>query len=196
MLATMPQVSAEIWVPVSPEAAFAVSQTTGATRKRWDTFITEQHFLDGAAAPGKGVRTFTKSRVGPSMISEYVSYRPPTSVGMTMVKGPWFFARFGGGWRFMPADHAAGAAADHAADHNADDAAADQAAVPPADAADDSAAAGTRAVWKYTYSIRPAWLRRPGEWMGQIILGREIRARIEAFAAACRDEEILRGLPR
>lgn len=34
------------------------------------------------------------------MISQYVSYRPPTSVGMTMVSGPWFFASFGGGWRF------------------------------------------------------------------------------------------------
>lgn len=175
MLATMPQVSAEIWVPVSPETAFAVSQTTGATRRRWDTFITEQHFLDGAVAPGKGVRTYTKARTGPSMVSEYVSYRPPTSVGMTMVKGPWYFARFGGGWRFMPADENA----DHAAD-----------------AGEESAVAGTRAVWKYTYSIRPAWLRRPGEWLGQIILGREIRARLEAFAAACRDEEILRGLPR
>ena len=184
MLATMPQVSAEIWVPVSPETAFAVSQTTGATRKRWDTFISEQHFLDGAVAPGKGVRTYTKARTGPSMVSEYVSHRPPTSVGMTMVEGPWFFARFGGGWRFMPADHAADQAADDTADQAADD------------ADDDGAGAGTRTVWKYTYSIRPAWLRRPGEWLGQIILGREIRARLEAFAAACRDEEILRGLPR
>jgi hypothetical protein len=38
------------------------------------------------------------------MITEYASYRPPTSVGMTMVQGPWFFGRFGGGWRFAAAD--------------------------------------------------------------------------------------------
>src|SRR5688500_2592497 len=95
----MPQVSAEAWVPVDPATAFAVSQTTGAVRLRWDPFIRHQHLID-AELPGKGVRTYTRARVGPRMISEYVSYRPPRSVGMTMVEGPWFFASFGGGWRF------------------------------------------------------------------------------------------------
>ncbi|MEP7178495.1 MAG: hypothetical protein ABI775_05365 [Pseudonocardiales bacterium] len=36
------------------------------------------------------------------MISEYVSYVPPTNVGTKMVDGPWFFDRVGGGWRFTP----------------------------------------------------------------------------------------------
>lgn len=98
----MPQVSADLFVPVPPDLAFAVSQTTGQVRLRWDPFIRRQHFLGGATAPGKGLRTKTYSRLGPSMVSEYASYRPPTSVGMTMVSGPWFFARFGGGWRFTP----------------------------------------------------------------------------------------------
>jgi len=34
------------------------------------------------------------------MISEYVSYAPPTNVGMKMVRGPWFFEMMAGGWRF------------------------------------------------------------------------------------------------
>jgi Polyketide cyclase / dehydrase and lipid transport len=89
------------------------------------------------------------------MISEYVSYRPPTSVGMTMVRGPWFLASFGGGWRFQ---------------------------------ADGE---GTRAVWKYTYTIRPAWLRVVAEPIGQWLLGREIRACIAAFARACQDPVVL-----
>lgn len=156
----MPQVSAEVWVPVEPSVAFAVSQTTGELRRSWDTFIRSQHFLDGASAPGKDVRTFTRTRLGPSMISKYVSYRPPTSVGMVMTKGPWFFSKFAGGWRF--------------AQESRD-------GIP-----------GTRAVWKYTYSIRPGWLHKPGEALGQRILGREIQARIQAFAAACRDEQITR----
>ncbi len=67
----------------------------------WDPFIRHQHLI-GADRPAKGVRTFTKARLGPTMVSEYVSYRPPTSVGMTMVSGPWFFGSFGGGWRFVP----------------------------------------------------------------------------------------------
>jgi hypothetical protein len=49
-------------------------------------------------------RTFTRSRHGFAMISEYVSYAPPTNVGMKMVRGPWFFAMMAGGWRFDPAD--------------------------------------------------------------------------------------------
>lgn len=84
-----------------PEMAFAVSQTQGAIRLRWDPFIRSQRLLDGATTPARGVRTRTRSRLGPKMISEYVSYHPPVSVGMRMVRGPWFFSRFGGGWRFV-----------------------------------------------------------------------------------------------
>jgi Polyketide cyclase / dehydrase and lipid transport len=151
----MPQVTAQTWVPLSPERAFAVSQTTGDVRLRWDPFIRSQRFADGATAPAKGVRTLTHARVGPRMVSEYVSYRPPTSVGMTMVKGPWFFETFGGGWRFVPED------------------------------------GGTRAVWKYTYAVRPRWLRFVAEPAGQWLLGREIHRRIEAFARGCQDPVVL-----
>ena len=158
----MPQVTAQVWVRIDPETAFAVSQTTGDVRLRWDPFIRAQRFIGGATAPGKGVRTLTKARVGPTMISEYVSYRPPTSVGMTMVKGPWFFASFGGGWRFT-------AEAREGAD-------------------------GTLATWKYTYSIKPAWLSPVAEPIGQWLLGREIRARINAYARACEDDEVLASL--
>lgn len=93
-------VQAEVVVPVSPGVAFDISQTTGATRLRWDPFIKSQHLMDGAARPGKGVRTFTRSRHGLSMVSRYVSYVPGSNVGMTMESGPWFFSVFGGGWRF------------------------------------------------------------------------------------------------
>jgi hypothetical protein len=50
---------------------------------------------------------------------------------------------------------------------------------------------GTAAVWKYTYAVRPAWLRRVAEPIGQWLLGREIRARIAAFARACVDPVIV-----
>lgn len=99
----MPTVEAQRTVPVDPATAFAVSQTTGATRLRWDRFITAQHHLDGATEAGKGVRTLTRQRFGLRMVSRYVSFRPPTSVGFAMEIGPWFFAKMGGGWRFAPA---------------------------------------------------------------------------------------------
>lgn len=154
----MPQVTAEAWVPVPPETAFAVSQTTGELRLSWDPFIRHQHLID-ADRPAKGVKTLTRARVGPTMVSQYVSYRPPTSVGMTMVEGPWFFGSFGGGWRFVPDDRAG--------------------------------VAGTRAVWKYTYTVQPSWLRAVAEPIGQALLGREIRARIAAFAKACQDPRVV-----
>lgn len=96
----MPVVSSEVVVPVDPDTAFAVSQTTGSVRLRWDPFIRNQRFVDGASAPGKGVRTLTRHRSGLSMISSYVSYNPPRNVGMVMERGPWFFANLAGGWRF------------------------------------------------------------------------------------------------
>ena len=101
--AVMPVVEASVTVAVPPAVAFAVSQTTGAARYRWDPFVREQHFVGGAVAPGRGVRTFTRSRHGFTMISEYVSYAPPTNVGMKMISGPWFFELLAGGWRFAPA---------------------------------------------------------------------------------------------
>ena len=155
----MPQVTAQVWAPVEPGAAFAVSQTTGALRLRWDPFIRSQHFLDGATRAAKDVRTLTRARLGPAMISRYVSYRPPTSVGMTMERGPWFFATFGGGWRFEPAAR--------------------------------DGVAGTLATWKYTFSTRPRWLAPLADRIGGVVLGREIRRRIDAFARACADASVV-----
>lgn len=100
----MPVVESSVVVPVPPTVAFAVSQTTGEIRLRWDPFIAKQHFLDGATRPGKGVRTFTRHWSGLTMVSEYVSYNPPTNVGMRMVSGPWFFTNLAGGWRFSARD--------------------------------------------------------------------------------------------
>lgn len=87
-------------VPVPIEVAFAVSQTTGDVRYRWDPFVAKQRLLDGATVPEKGVRTETISRHRLKMVSQYTSFRPPTQAGMKMVEGPWFFANFAGGWSF------------------------------------------------------------------------------------------------
>ena len=98
----MPVVESRVTVPVDPELAFWVSQTTAPVRYRWDPFVRSQHLLGGVTLPAAGVRTATTSRHGLKMVSEYVSFAPPRNVGMKMVTGPWFFDRFGGGWRFAP----------------------------------------------------------------------------------------------
>jgi hypothetical protein len=152
----MPVVESSVVVDLDPATAFAVSQTTGEVRLRWDPFIRRQHFLDGATTPAKGVRTMTRHRSGLRMVSEYVSYNPPRNVGMKMVTGPWFFARLGGGWRFEAAD-----------------------------------GGGTRAIWRYNFSCRPAWLAPLAERVGAWVLQRDIDKRITGFAAGCADPVVV-----
>lgn len=107
----MPRVESTVVVPLPPDRAFALSQTYGELRYRWDPFVREQRLLDGATAAGKGVRTWTRSRHRLTMVSEYVTFRPPGHVGMRMVRGPWFFRSFSGGWNFTPVDDGAATAA-------------------------------------------------------------------------------------
>ncbi len=96
----MARVEAKVVVPVAADIAFAVSQTSGEIRYRWDTFVKSQRHLDGAQTAAKGVRTETISKHRIRMVSEYASFKPPKQVGMRMVEGPWFFDKFGGGWIF------------------------------------------------------------------------------------------------
>jgi hypothetical protein len=96
----MPRVESTANVPVAPSVAFAVSQTYGPVRHRWDNFVRHQHLIGKAAIVAPGTRTFTRSKHGLRMISEYVTVKPPHHVGMRMVKGPWFFSSFSGGWHF------------------------------------------------------------------------------------------------
>lgn len=96
----MPRVESEVIVDIDLETAFALSQTYGEIRYMWDPFVKEQHLLDGATNAGKGVKTSTTSKHGLTMISEYVTYNPPTHVGMRMIEGPKFFKSFSGGWTF------------------------------------------------------------------------------------------------
>lgn len=96
----MPRVESTVTIDAPIEQVFALSQSQGALRYRWDPFVRSQQLLDGAEVPAKGVRTLTRSRHGLRMVSEYQSFRPPSQVGMKMVEGPWFFDNFAGGWSF------------------------------------------------------------------------------------------------
>ncbi|HET6952903.1 MAG TPA: SRPBCC family protein [Acidimicrobiales bacterium] len=155
----MPRVESTVTVPLDPARAFALSQTYGELRYRWDPFVREQRLLGGATGAAKGVRTWTRSRHRLTMVSEYVTFRPPGHVGMRMVTGPWFFRTFSGGWNFAPA-----------------------------------ADGGTEATWRYTFTIRPGWLAPVADRIGAWLLGRDIRRRLDAFAAACADPRIVAAL--
>jgi hypothetical protein len=153
----VPRIEATQVVPVDIDTAFAVSQTHGDIRLMWDPFISSQHLID-ADRPGRGVRTRTVSRHRLTMVSEYVSFKAPTQVGMKMIEGPWFFQAFGGGWTFREVD------------------------------------GGTEATWRYTFTVRPPWLRFVADPIGRWLLGRDIRARIDAYAAACTNPAVLEAV--
>jgi len=100
MIGVVPRVESTVEIALPADTAFRLSQTYGELRYRWDPFVHEQHLLDGATTAARGVRTSTTSRHRLTMVSEYVSFKPPHQVGMKMVEGPWFFEQFSGGWSF------------------------------------------------------------------------------------------------
>mgnify|MGYP001818198289 CR=1 FL=1 len=151
----MPRVEATTFVPVPPDVAFALSQTQAPLRYRWDTFVRHQELMHGAEHPAVGVQTFTKSRHGLRMVSEYQSFKPPHQVGMKMVKGPWFFSKFGGGWSFAETE------------------------------------GGTNVTWRYTFAVHPKWLAPIGDRIGTWLLGRDVRKRLDGYAAAVDDPELM-----
>ena len=158
----MPRIEAVQTVDVDIWTAFAVSQTTGDVRLRWDPFIRRQRHLDDAPAAGPGVRTETISKHGLRMVSEYASFHPPDRVGMRMVEGPWFFERFGGGWTFRAIE----------------------------DAGEDGSPR-TEATWRYTFTVRPGFVAPVADRIGTWMLGRDIDERLAGFGRGCRDPDVL-----
>jgi ribosome-associated toxin RatA of RatAB toxin-antitoxin module len=96
----MPIVEDSILIDAPPEALFALSQDY-ALRREWDPFVREMRFLGGARAAA-GVRVWVRAWTGLTMEVQFVGFRPPTSVAMKMLRGPWFFQRFAGAWLFKP----------------------------------------------------------------------------------------------
>lgn len=99
----MSVVEDSILVSASPEEAFDLSQDYDL-RLKWDPFLSELRFLDAATTTAQGVKTWVRSKGGLEMTAEYVAVDRPRVVAIRMLtgQGPWFFATFGGSWRFRP----------------------------------------------------------------------------------------------
>ena len=50
---------------------------------------------------------------------------------------------------------------------------------------------GTTATWRYNFACRPKWLAPFAEWVGGVILQRDIDRRIAGFARGCSDPIVL-----
>ncbi len=55
---------------------------------------------------------------------------------------------------------------------------------------------GTRATWRYTFTVRPKWLAPLADRIGTRLLQRDIEARLAAFAAGCENPEVLAAVKR
>jgi ribosome-associated toxin RatA of RatAB toxin-antitoxin module len=95
----MPIVEHTVSVIAPIEDVFDLSQSY-ELRLEWDPFVRSQRPFGGAERAAKGVLTETVSRHGLRMVTEYLTFRRPTLVGMKMVEGPSIFRTFSGSWRF------------------------------------------------------------------------------------------------
>jgi len=84
----------------APQAALFDLAQDYRLRLRWDPFLRDLRFLDGAVKAGVGVRVWVRAWTGLTMVVEYVTLDRPRVVAMKMVTGPHVFEQFAGSWRF------------------------------------------------------------------------------------------------
>ncbi len=98
----MPVIEDSLEISGSPAQLFALSQDPDL-RLKWDPFPQTIELMHGATQPAVGVHVTGRSRSGVPMEVVYVSFNPPHTVAMKMVKGPWYFHGFAGTWSFREA---------------------------------------------------------------------------------------------
>jgi hypothetical protein len=97
----MPIVQDSILINAPQEPLFRLTQDYGL-RLRWDPFLREMRFLDGATEAAVGVRTWVRAWNGLTMETVYTTINSPEVVAMKMTRGPVFFSQFAGSWRLEP----------------------------------------------------------------------------------------------
>lgn len=145
----MAVVESSILIRCTPERAFDLSQDYGL-RLKWDPFLADIKFLDGATVGGVGVRTWVRSRRGMEMVSEYVAWDRPRVVAIKMVEGgdaraTRMFEQFAGSWRFRSWPEDAGL---------------------------------TEVTMRYTFRMRPRCLAWAMEPAARWVFGRDVRGRL------------------
>ena len=97
----MPVVQDSIFIHAPQEPLYRLLQDY-ALRLRWDPFLRQMRFLDGATEAAVGVRTWVRAWTGLTMETVYTTLSSPSVVAMKMTRGPWFFTQFAGSWRLEP----------------------------------------------------------------------------------------------
>lgn len=85
-------------VNASAEYLFNLTQDYDL-RAKWDPLTTEA-FLVNATVAAQGELVRCTAANGLSMDTKYVSYQPNKVAAVKLVKGPYIFDKFAGGWNF------------------------------------------------------------------------------------------------
>jgi ribosome-associated toxin RatA of RatAB toxin-antitoxin module len=97
--ANLPVVEAKVEIEATAADVFDLAQDYDL-RLRWDPFLREMRFRNGAVEAAPGVVVWVRANNGLSMEVVYITLDRPRSVAMKMTRGPVFFERFAGTWRF------------------------------------------------------------------------------------------------
>jgi ribosome-associated toxin RatA of RatAB toxin-antitoxin module len=96
-------VEADLLIRAPQIELFALAQDYDL-RLKWDPFLRDMKFRDGATRAAVGVRVWVKAHNGFTMEIEYTTLKAPEVVAMKMIHGPFFFKQFAGTWRFKTLD--------------------------------------------------------------------------------------------
>ena len=92
----MPIIEETIQINAPRETVYRISQDYNV-RYEWDPFPDRLEMLGGGDyTPQLGRRVFVRSKLGMSMVVEFVQLNPPSRSAVAMISGPWFLEKFAG----------------------------------------------------------------------------------------------------
>jgi hypothetical protein len=100
----MPIVEESIDIDAPRARVYDVTQDY-SVRFDWDPFPDRLEIVGGGTyAASVGNRVFVRSKLGMSMVVEFVQVDPPNRAAITMVEGPALLEKFAGSWIFEELD--------------------------------------------------------------------------------------------
>ena len=97
------QLESTAFVPLDPATAFALAHTLGDDRTAWDAGVVSRMLLREHRELGPGTLVFERARNGRRVILEIDVWHPGELSSARLVKGPFWLADYGEGWRVRPA---------------------------------------------------------------------------------------------
>lgn len=89
-----------IRINASCEDVYRISQDY-KIRFDWDPFPDRLEMIGGDSYTAEQHKqVLVRSKLGMSMVVEFVQVTPPTCAAIVMVSGPWFLKKFAGSWTF------------------------------------------------------------------------------------------------